>query len=295
MKSYYLTQITTKDQLIHQGIYFRPARTKSKTAILWVHGLMSNFYGNVEFWDNLTDSCEKSGIGFAAFNNRGHDIVVGIKKRDPRKKSGSIYTLQGASGEKFEDCIKDIEAGVQFLIAQKFSKIILVGHSTGANKVCYYAARKPNPKVVGVVLASPMSDRLIPMGGTKPAQRNLRIMQKFVRQGRGDELMTGYQFCPMTPKRFVSLYQPRSAEDVFDYGDRKPVMKDFSRIQTPLCVMLGEADEYLDRPAREVQSVFDSYTRAISYISIVIPCASHGFKKNEKIFSRLLVQWIKCL
>lgn len=288
IKKFYLTQIETKDKLCHQGIYFKPKK-RGKYAILWVHGFMSAFYRNVQLLETLAQACEKHKFGFATFNNRGHDIVTGIKQR---KKSGYNYLTQGAAGEKFEDCIHDIEAGVKFLISQKFSKIILVGHSTGANKVCYYAANKPNPKVAGIVLASPVSDRLTPSCHAKKLQKTLHIMHHLVKQGKGNELVTGHLFFPITPKRLISLYQPRTKEDTFDYGDPKPQLKYYSKIRLPLFTIFGANDEFLDRPVNQVIEVFDNYAQSTIYASAVVPKASHGFDKNEKKFVDLLVRWI---
>ena len=289
---FHLAQIETKDNLSHQGIYFKPKK-RGQCAILWIHGLMSAFYRNLYLWETLAQSCEKYGFGFAAFNNRGHDIVTGIKKINRHKKSGHSYTLQGASTEKFEDCIYDIEAGIKFLLAQKFNQIILVGHSTGANKICYYAARKPHAKVAGIVLAGPASDRLMPPCSLQKLQKTLNVMRRLVKQRKGDQLITNHLFFPITPKRFISLYQPHSKEDTFDYGDLKPQMKDYSKIKLPLLVLFGENDEFLDRSIQQVVATFDHYARSKFYTSAIIPKATHGFNQCEQQLVNVLTKWIK--
>lgn len=84
MKQFYLAEIVTKDKLIHQGLFYKPTNL-GKKAILWVHGLSSTFYGNTKLLEAFGEYCEKEGIGFAVFNNRGHDVVTGIKKTIRKK------------------------------------------------------------------------------------------------------------------------------------------------------------------------------------------------------------------
>ena len=159
MKLFYLVETVTRDKLIHQGLFYRP-KNPGKKAILLVHGLTSTFYGGIKLLEALADECENAGFGLATFNNRGHDMITGIRKVDRRKPKGYGHMIGGAGYENFKDCIYDIEAGVDFLANQGFSEIIITGSSTGANKVCFYASKTKNPHVLGFVLASPSSDRL---------------------------------------------------------------------------------------------------------------------------------------
>jgi len=293
MKPFYLVETTTRDKLIHQGIFYRP-ENPGKKALLWVHGLTSTFYGSIFPYETLVSQCEKNGLGFAAFNNRGHDGITSIKKEDHRKTTGYHQINGGAGFEIFKETIYDIDAGISFLIRRGFTQIILLGHSTGANKVCYYAGSEKDKRVVGVILASPTSDRLNQKDKTKLA-KDLQYMQELVNKGQGNELQIGLSFFPMTPKRYLSLFTPNSLEDQFDYGDPRPRMKYFSKIKQPLLVILGSFDESLDRPAKEVINVFDSYQNSSSYKSVIIKDATHGYTGKEKEFVQHLFDWITSL
>lgn len=81
MKKYFLTECITKDDVIHQGIYFEPKK-KSNIAVLWMHGLSSSFYSHVPTCDAFAQMCEQYGFGFAAFNNRGAGLISGPQKKD---------------------------------------------------------------------------------------------------------------------------------------------------------------------------------------------------------------------
>jgi pimeloyl-ACP methyl ester carboxylesterase len=288
MKSYYLTEIITKDNLIHQGIYFEPKKP-GDTAILWVHGLTGSFYGDTKLFEKIIDAGEKQGIAFASFNNRGHDMIAGISKVDPKSPKGYTHAVGGAGYEKFEESVYDIDAGITFFVKQGYKKVILVGHSTGANKACYYAGSKKDPRVGGVILASPISDRYTSYG-RKPWYI-IPFIKLLINIGLGNSLLSGVNFFPITPNRASSLITPNSSEDVFDYGDIKPKLTYFKNIKNTLLVVFGEADEYADRPVVDIKKVFDSVK--LPHFSCKITAnATHGFDGKEKELAETIVDWI---
>lgn len=289
MKQYFLTECITKDDIIHQGIYFEPAE-KSDTAILYIHGLSSIFSSHIATCDAFTVMGGKRHIGFASFNNRGFGLISGAQKKDPAALTGRSHIPAGAGQEKFTECVLDIDAGITFLTQQGYRKIILVGRSTGANKSCFYAGTVDDPRIAGVVLNSAISDRL-----EKPEEeitKTLPLMKQRIAEGKGDELLMGYSFFPMTAKRYVSLYEQGSDEDVFDYGDEHPKMAAFSHIKKPLYVIFGERDEHQDRPIQTIMHVFDSHATSTHYKSVIVPGAIHGFEGQEQELADMIGDWI---
>lgn len=289
MALFQLSQITTSDGLVHQGVFFKPEQP-ARTAILWIHGLGSTFYAHLPILEQFASHCQKRGLGLAAFNTRGHDIVTSIHKLEPTSDKGYTRLSAGASQEIFTDSVYDLEAGVQFLLEQGFDKVILIGHSTGANKAVYYTTKRPNPAVSAIVLTSPLSDRLgLPQ---EERQQKISIMKQLQQSGKGDLLTTDHFYYPITPDRFLSLFEESSIEDVFDYGDPEPQMKLYSQIKLPLLVVFGEADEHAHRPIPEIKSVFDSKTTSLSYLSVVIPDAMHSFGEREDVFAKEIMHYI---
>lgn len=290
MKQFYLAEIVTKDKLIHQGMFYKPTRP-GKKAILWVHGLASTFYGNVSLLAEFAKQCEELGVGFASFNNRGHDVVTGIKKVDLSSDKRYTRIGGGAGVETFKESINDIEAGVAFLRAQGFSKVIVVGHSTGANKTCYYAATQNNPRVAGFVLAGPVSDLNTPGVDLAEITKNIQKMKTYIKKGKGDALLEGVYDLPLTPKRYVSLL---GDEDMFDYFSGGKKLKTFlSKIHKPLMIVLGAKDEYLNKPAKNALKVFDRYAVSPKYKSVVIKGSFHSFNGKERQFVHEVVQWVR--
>jgi len=294
MKPFYISEITTKDGLMHQGIFSAPKK-HGKKAILWMHGLSAAFYNDIHLYEAVADAGEKEGWGFALFNNRGHDLIAGIRKIDGSPPNGYSYLQAGAGQEIFEDCVLDVDAGVDFLVKKGFTEVVVVGHSTGANKACYYGATQKNPRVIGVVLLGPISDRLESSIPQEKHQKDLLYMHKLIKEGVGDELLFGYHFFPMTPKRYISLFEPGSAEDVFDYGDPKPKLTYFSKIKLPLLVVLAGSDEGADRPIIDIKKVYDAHATSKQYKSVIILGAVHKFHEKEKETADIIVKWMKSL
>ena len=120
-------------------------------------------------------------------------------------------------------------------------------------------------------------------------------MHRLVRSGKGDMLLLGYHFFPITPRRYISLFEPGTNEDTFDYGDTKSKMTYFSNIRLPLMVLLAGADEYADRPMKDIQKVFDAHATSKQYKSVIIPGALHKFNGEEKEVVEAIVTWITTL
>ncbi len=286
-----LEQKETRDGMIHQGAFCTPEK-KGITALLWVHGLASSFYGNTPLLVALCKHCRTHGYALASFNTRGHDVVTSAKKLDRRKKKGYRYVHAGAGYEDFCASAYDIEASVSFLEEKGYTRIVLVGHSTGANKVCYYAGSRRDRRVAGVILAGPVSDRLAPDLDQRKIKQDLVTMNKYIKEGQGDELLSGYYYYPITPKRYVSLLMPGSVEDTFDYGEKEPKLRYFSQIKQPLLVHLGENDEYLDRDPTELIRIYREHTRSCAFEGRVLVGALHSYNGMEEDAARDFVDWM---
>lgn len=289
MIQFTLEEIITQDGLMHQGLLHIPEKPNGKV-LLWIHGLTGTFYSNVQKMNLFAEELAKSGTAFAAFHTRGHDYITCTHKLDPMKPKGWVYETIGAGVEHFPDCVKDIDAALSFLAAKGLPKVILAGNSTGANKACYYAGSVDDPRVTGVVLSGPMSDRYSATD-EETNKKHRAVMEQKIKEGKGDELLTGFDFFPLTPKRWMSLLGAGSEEDVFNYHDTEGALVTFGRIKVPLLVVFGGSDEHADRPVSEIQKAFDAHAGSARYKSVVVPGADHGFTGKEDIFVREVTAW----
>ena len=278
-----LTKIKTRDGIWLDGIVVEPKR-KSKTALIWIHGLGSNFSRDQERTKELSLLCQKNGIGYFKFNTRGHDLAA----RGNKKKK-----IIGAGFEKFEECILDIRAIILFAKKLDYKNIILAGHSTGANKALYYVYKTKDHRIKGLILCGAISD--VPAGiqeyGLQKFTRGLLIGQKLLRK-KSQSLMP-LQFSIMTPARFLSLYKAGSKEDVFPYHNQNSNWKELKSVKVPVAVIIGSHDQYLDRPAKEFVSIFQkNATSTKSFSGIIIKGADHSFHKREKELADAIIHWI---
>ncbi len=285
-----LEEITTKDGLVHQGLVALP-HNSGEIAYIWVHGLTGDFYGNTSMLTTLAEAFTQKGMAFGSFNNRGHDMITSFNKVDPSQPKGYSYVTIGAGYEKFEESIEDIDAAVNLFVKKGYAKIILIGHSSGANKVSYYAGTVSNPHLAGAILLCPMSDRLDPRANKEEIQQNLQKCFSLIEQGRGDALITGLSFFPMTANRFVSLVTPNTLEDQFGYGDTPPMMVQYEHITIPLFVGFADKDEYADRPIDSIKKVFDSKQHSSRYESVIFPGVFHNLAGQEKRLTEEIFAW----
>ena len=294
-----LQRIIAKDRVALDGVFFN-SKKRSKKALLFVHGLSGNFYNPYKTLSAFAEKFNSFGFGLACFNNRGHDTVAEVRKQDRRKKKGYKWLISGAAFEKFEDCVFDIEAGVKFLKSKGFSKVIVAGISTGANKAAYYFSKFHSKYAKAVILLSPVCDRAaFKKGLGDDFDRKLKILilkaKKMKKNGKENELMPkiGNQF-PFSAKRFLSLYTKGSSEDTFPYDIPGAKFKALSKIKKQMLVVFGEEDKYLDREPKEIIKVFKEKAKNTEkFDSAVIYGGSHGFCDKEKELAEAIAGWIK--
>jgi alpha-beta hydrolase superfamily lysophospholipase len=281
------TDSTAADGVILQVLGYFPT-TNGDTAILWIHGFTDNCYGDRGIMDAMRPECDKRGWGFAALNTRGHDMVASIHRVDPTAPKGHTSFTGGAEYEVFADCVHDIDAGITYLTGRGFSKVLLAGISTGANKACYYMGKTSDPRVSGVILASPLSD--VPSMLTELGSQYEEVITAMGKRD-GMSLVTDHGDMPMTVQRFLSMYGKGSPEDVFPYYDPARTPTSLASIRVPLLVTFGGNDEYADRPVEGILAWFAAHQTSSRYRGAVIPGGFHSYGGAEAAFVSAVVSW----
>lgn len=282
----HLTQVTTSDGVTLAGVVVEP-KGRKKAALIWLHGLTSSFESGQELMSQLSYTCVKRRIGYFKFNNRGHHLVYfGVRGG---KDSGFL----GSTHEKFRDSIKDIQAVIALARRRGYAKIILAGHSTGAQKVLYYCARRKDPAVKAVLLAGPASDIAGELMRIAPATLVHRVSVARRKAIHHPDDLVPAAWGPWTNQRYVSLFTPGSVEEVFPYhrlGGRWTFLK---TTKIPMMLVSGERDEYLDQPARKIMKLFQKKALATkSFTGVVIPGAGHGFHHHQRQLVSAIGRWL---
>ncbi|MEX2223946.1 MAG: alpha/beta fold hydrolase [Candidatus Rokuibacteriota bacterium] len=277
-----LVHARTRDGVVLEGVVAEP-RGRRRTALIWMHGLGSRFSSGQPLIRALSARLNAAGIGYLKLNNRGHGTVA---------RAGS--RLAGAAFERFDESVHDIRAMIGLAVGRGYRRVILAGHSTGANKVLHYAARARDRRVIGLILLGPVSDvagerkRV----GRRELVRRVATAERIAR--RDPEALVPRRFGFWSAQRFISLYRPGEAEDVFPYYRSDAGWAALRRVRVPLAVMVGSRDEYLDRKAGELIAAFEQHaTRAPSFTGTVIPRAPHGFDRHENALARAITRWAR--
>lgn len=281
-----LTHVTTSDGIDLSGVIVEPNGRK-KAALIWLHGLTSSFDSGQELMRQLSATCVRRGIGYFKFNTRGHHLVDFGSHAN--KKTG----LVGATYESFRSCRKDIDAIIRLAKRRGYKKIILAGHSTGASKVLYYTVKVRRPSVKALLLAGPASDIA---GELK--KHSARTLLKRVAQARrwvrrNPVRMVPTAWGPWSAARYVSLFTPNGAEDVFPYHRLGGRWTYLSRVRLPLMMVLGGKDAYIDRPTKKLMTLYKEKSKATrSFTGVVVPGASHGFGEHQRQLVRAIGRWL---
>lgn len=276
-----LVRLRTRDGVWLDGVVTEPKR-RSRSALVLVHGLGSVFSAAPTLTRELSTRLNAAGIAYFKFNTRGHGVVA----RGGRRLAGAAY-------ERFVDCVEDIRTVLAFVRQRGHRRIVLAGHSTGANKVLYYASRARDRRVSGIVLLGAVSD--VAAEARRLGQRELRRrVAAAERIARRDPLgLVPRAWGYWSARRYISLYRPGEVEDVFPYyrpGARWTALR---AVRLPIAVVIGRRDEFLDRPAGELIAAFrQNATRARAFTGAVISGARHGFQRRERELADMIVRWI---
>ncbi len=282
MEPCYLVQIQTPKKILLNGLWF--GNRKMKTVIILVHGLTASAFS----LPRIRAALLSKAISVLTFNNRGFEQIAEVKKKIGQKIK---WVPAGAGREHFRKSADDIQGVVDFARAQGARNIFLAGHSTGAQKIVYWASRsKRMGRVGGLVLLGPLSD----YAGTKVKYASaLRYARTEIKKGRGHTLMPpkfGHWF-PIEAQRFVSLYSPDSAEEIFSYASRRSPST-LSKVKLPILAIFAGSDEHSDRPVKKIANWFAEHLKVGDQI-VIVPRVKHSFKGGESAVARAIREFIR--
>jgi len=276
-----LVRVRTGDGVWLDGVMTEPRRRRD-VALIWVHGLGSVFSSGQPLIRALSTRLNAAGVAYLKLNNRGHDAVARGSRR-----------LAGAAFERFAESVEDIRAAIALARRAGYARVILAGHSTGANKVLHYVARRRDRRVIGLILLGPVSDVAAEMKrvGRRALQRRVVVAERIAR--RDPLALVPRAFGFWSAQRYLSLYRPGGIEDVFPYYRSSARWSALRRVRLPVAAIVGSQDEFLDRPARALIDAFArNATNARSFTGIVIPRARHGFQGQEPALVHAMLRWI---
>jgi alpha-beta hydrolase superfamily lysophospholipase len=228
----------TPDNLELRGVLIRGTAggARNRALCLWVHTRQQNFAEReyVEIGRLVADA----GHDFLSVDTRGHDFGCWFRTAD-----GPV--LHGSAWERFSDCVMDLDAWVDFALAEGYAQVVIVGHGFGGAKAVHFQAQRHRPEIAAVVLAS--------SGATvrdKFTNEDLALAREMAASGRGRDLMpwgAGGHANAMTVSADWYLARAWMSAELYGTDSLPPAV---ARVKVPILAWYG-AEE--NRPARNVE------------------------------------------
>jgi len=283
--------IQTPKKIMLDGFIFGPK--KAKIIYIFLHGLGGGLFSRIDLMEQLITP--KTAV--MAFNNRGHGLINRFKKVETRKSVDYVSVMGGSILESFIDTVDDIKGAIKCAKENGYKKIVLVGHSTGSNKVAYYLSKNFNDDVMGGVLLAPMSDYASIIQTVAPGvyKKAIKFANKYVDEKKGDKLLPESIWPQLiSSQRFLSLFTPDSKEEIFSYVSNKK-SNVLRKIKKPLLIILAQKDGYADRDIDEIYKWFKKES-PINYSKLlIIKNAIHSFKDCEVELRKEIVKWLNSI
>jgi pimeloyl-ACP methyl ester carboxylesterase len=282
------------------GLLYEPTR-KSDDVVVWLHGNgdSSVFYSSRS--NMLGEAITERGTAFLTFNNRGAYMLKRLRQRKGAKKTSKLF---GMSHELIRDCIYDIDGAVRYCRSLGYKRVHLVGHSTGANKICVYNFYKPrNPIASYLVLAGGDDSGLYrKQWGVAKFQRVLARCRTMLKARKGDD----YVPASLTPflitwRSLHDTINPDGDYNVFPYLEvmekrfsRKPLFRHFRSIKSkPTLVLYGENDEYCFDDVPRCMEILREHAAGSRMSFAIMPDADHGFSGKERQLGQAVARWVR--
>ena len=135
---------------------------------------------------NLLDLPGIERFNVLSTTSSGHGNIATTRRGDPLR-----FKLTGSAFEIFTDCVPDLAAWLDFAQARSRGPIVLWGHSLGSSKVTHYLAQTGDPRVAGLVLASPsdVTGGFMDNVGRDNVPRFIEQARAHVAAGRPEQIM----------------------------------------------------------------------------------------------------------
>ncbi len=254
------------------------------TCVIITNGTCGNIFEN-KFLQVVGEELEKNKICFVYAHNSG-----AFHRMDSAKSGAPI----GNTYDLFDNCLEDLQAYIDWAKKTGFKRIILGGHSYGANKVVYYLSKNQNEKIEKYVLISPTDLDILKDNERKSAEKLLPIALKFKEENRLDELLPekfdNYNY--YTARAFLDFVENKHARNLPIYckGGNWEQLKSIE--QTGLFAM-GENDGYAFGNARNHLETINKNSRNKNNSVLIVGNCGHLFRGKERELSKVILDFVR--
>ena len=289
-----LVRFDATDGLGLVGLLYEPRR-RSDQVIIFLHGTGGASIFDAKRTNLLAATFTERGLAFFPFNNRGAHIVRRSKTRSGR----SVPT--GSAHERIADCVADIDGAIAEMRRRGYRDITLVGHSTGANKIAVYNARKQRSFARRFVLLAGGDDTGL-LYQTLGPRRFRSALAKARQKRHSHELVPeSWGVGMLSWRAFHDVANPDGDYNVFPFLEilrgirlsRKARFRHLRTIRKPALVIYGENDEYCyDDVSGCVAVLADALSERTQFEYVILGDADHGFGGHEAELGKLIADWV---
>lgn len=286
--SAYRLDVPTKRGSVLNGVLFRNDDAKADTVMIAITGIHGNFYSN-PFYYNFGETLNAGGIDFvyAQTNDAFNRIETFNSITEQPETIGSF-------NERFSYTDEDINAYLDFAEEQGYRKIILAGHSLGANKVIYYLSRHHDTKRVShFLLLSPANLEWLLNGVTESEKSIVRSMTE---EGRGNEMLP-FQLMGWVPCIAYTAYDwlfTDTLNNVHVEADKN--FSQVSKITHTGALLIGTFDNFTyGNPSGFLSNINSHMPTASENKLIFIERTGHTYQRKEQETADRILDFVRGL
>lgn len=274
-----LVYTATEDNIQLAGAVISPAENNTPQAtIVWIHGNAASFYDR----PYVLIGRELARLGYTVVlgNTRGHDIATTLWKAD------DLSPMAGGGGsgwERMEESPRDLAAWVDFAASRAAGKILMAGHSKGAQKALLYAVEQPASQLGGVALISPDLHGLRIPG-------DLEAARALLAEGRGMEVIPAQPWAPWYRQSAQTVVShAETADRLLSASSGTPII---ASLRVPLFATFGGEER---NPSAELTTIREQATAAPHVTTEIIAGADHFYHEHEADIARAIARWVDAL
>lgn len=255
------------------------------TCVIVTNGTGGNIFEN-KFARIMGEELEKGKISFIYAHNSGAFQII-----DLPSENGS---RSGLTFELFDNCVEDLQAYIEFAKAQGYKKIVLGGHSYGANKVVYYLYKTNSNDVDKYILISPVDTQERTEGERASDEEMYKLAKEYTRQGKTDEIIPilndGWNF--YTACAYLDALENKNHYNLPVYNDKKN-FNQLRSIKIDGLFVMGERDIFGNGNTQKHLETIKEYSNNENNVVKVIENCGHTFSGKEKELSRVIKDFVK--
>jgi len=289
--------VKTIKTITSDGYHFKGLLSEandSKKIIIHIHGMAGSVLLN-EYYLQMHDFYPANGFSFLVGEHRGTGTITAFVHDTTDGVCGNAF-------EKFEDCIYDIQAWIDWGKSQGYEEIWLQSHSLGPSKVAYYVSQTKNHKLAGLIWISPadMIGLVNNTQGKKDHEVMLSEAKQFVSEGKGQALLSHRLWGDnlLSADTYLNFFDIGARTAIFNYGNESLGWDVVNKIDLPVLAITGTKDDgivpVMD-PYEAMKKLEAELKRSSKVKTVVYEGAEHSFDGYGDKIAKDVVVFIKSL